>query len=97
MTYKAEGDVLQADAILQKGYTYKIFMCNDTVSKTYLSKMLLSLDDIVMALFDTVEKNTINAQWIIYTTQPPFSRQITITRKIMPPGVMRKVMRGILS
>ena len=34
MTYTEEGGGLQTYAIFQKGYTYKIFMCNDPVSKT---------------------------------------------------------------
>ena len=36
MTYKEEGDELLADDILQKVYTYQIFMCNDP--KNILSK-----------------------------------------------------------
>ena len=55
MTYKVEGDGLQADALFQKGYTYKSFMCTDPVLKTYLSKILSPLHDRLMALFDTVE------------------------------------------
>ena len=55
MTHKSEGDGLQTYDIFHKGYTYQIFMCNDTVSKTYLSKRMLPLDDRPMTLFDTVE------------------------------------------
>ena len=51
MTYKAEGDGLQTHAIFQKGYTYQIFVCNDLVSKSYLSNRLSPLDTRVMDLF----------------------------------------------
>ena len=50
-----------------------------------------------MAIFDTVEKNTTNTKWIIYTTQPPFPRQIKIMRKILTHGVTRNGNIGILS
>ena len=56
MTCKYEGYGLQTDAIFQKGYTYKIFMWNYPMSKTYLSKRLLPIDSRAMALFDSVEE-----------------------------------------
>ena len=37
MTHKAEVDVLQADALCQKRYTYQIFMYNDPAPKIYLA------------------------------------------------------------
>ena len=43
---------------------YQIFMYNDTVSKTYLSKSLSPLGGRVMALFDTVEGK--NHQYTMY-------------------------------
>ena len=55
MEYKAEGYVLQTDALFRKGYTCQIFMCNYPVSNTYFSKRLSSLDARVMDLFGTVE------------------------------------------
>ena len=55
MTYKGEGDGLQADALFQKGYTYKSFMCTDPDLKTHLSKIMSPLHDILMTLFDTIE------------------------------------------
>ena len=54
--YKAKGDVLHKYALCQKGYTYKIPMCNDSLPKTYLDKRMLSLHTRVMAFFDTVEE-----------------------------------------
>ena len=35
MTHETEYYGLHIDAIFQKGYTYKIFICNDPVSKIY--------------------------------------------------------------
>ena len=55
LMYKSKGDGLQTYALFQKGYKYKIFMCNDASPKTYSSKRMLILHDIVMAFFDTVE------------------------------------------
>ena len=55
MMYKAEGDGLQEDSLCQKGYIYQAFMCTDPNLKTYLSKILSPLHDILMALFDTIE------------------------------------------
>ena len=53
MMYKSEADLLQTDAHFQKGYIYQIFVCNDPVSKAYISKRLTPIDSILMALFDT--------------------------------------------
>ena len=54
MTYKAEGDGLQADDICKKGYTYQVFMCTDP-AQFFLSKILSPIHDRLMVLFDTVE------------------------------------------
>ena len=55
MMYKVEVYGLQADALFKKGYTYQAFMCTDPDLKTYLSKILSPLHDILIALFDTIE------------------------------------------
>ena len=57
-------------------------MCNDPLTKKYLDKRILSLHARVIAFFDTVEEKIINVQWIISTTQTPFSRQRTVLIKI---------------
>ena len=56
MMYKSKGDGLQTYAIFQKVCTYRIFMCNNPLPKTYLAKSMLPLYDIVMAFFDNVEE-----------------------------------------
>ena len=55
MMYKAEVYGLQVDALFQKGYTYQSFICTDPALKTYLSKIMSPLHDILMTLFDTIE------------------------------------------
>ena len=81
MKYKAKCDGLQTYAIFQRGYTYQIFMYYDRLPKPYLDESIFPLHARVMALFDTVEENAINAQCIISTTKPTFSRQRNIMRK----------------
>ena len=80
MMHTSKVDGLQTYYLCQKGYTYQIFMCNDTSPKTYLAKRMLPLHAIMTTLFYTAEKNTIKGQLIISITQPPFSRQRTIMR-----------------
>ena len=55
MTYKSDGYGLKIYDIFQKGYTYQIFMCNNPVSKKYLSKRLSPLGARGMELLDNVE------------------------------------------
>ena len=50
--------------------------------KTDLAKRMLLLHSRMMAFFNTVDENTINAQCIISTAQTHFSRQRTIMIKI---------------
>ena len=44
-------------------------MCNDPSPETYLAKRMLSLNDIVVALFDNVEEN--NHQCTIHNLYNP--------------------------
>ena len=81
MIYKAKGDGLQREAIFQKGYTYQIFMYNNPVSKTYLSKRPSLLDDRVMSLFDTVEGKHNQLPMDNLYKLDAYSRQCTIMRK----------------
>ena len=55
MIYKSKGDELQTYDICQKGYTYQIFICDDTFSETYIVNTIFSLHARVMTSFDTVE------------------------------------------
>ena len=52
ITYKAEGDGFQADALCQDGFTYQIWMRNDRAPAKYLKEGLSPLHSRVMGLFD---------------------------------------------
>ena len=56
MIYKAKSDGLHTYAIFQKGYKYKIFMCNDPFPNTYLAKRVLPIHARAMAFFENVEE-----------------------------------------
>ena len=56
MTHKEKGYGLQTYALCQKVYTYKIFICNDPLEKTYLAKRMLPLHSRVMDFFGTVDE-----------------------------------------
>ena len=72
-------------------YRHTFFVRKDTHIK-YLFEIILRPNKIskrifpfrarVVSFFNNVDENTINAQWIISTTQTPFSRQLTIMIKI---------------
>ena len=51
----------------------------------------------MMAFLILWRKNTINAQWIIYKNQTPFSRHRTIIGKLLTHAVKRKGKIGIAS
>ena len=55
ITYKAEGDGFQADALCQDGFTYQVFMRNDRAPAKYLKKGLSPLHLRVMGLFDSIK------------------------------------------
>ena len=54
ITYKAEGDVFQSDALCDEGFTYQVYMRNDHAPKKYLKQGLSPLHSRVMELFDDV-------------------------------------------
>ena len=55
ITYKAEGDGFQADALADNGYTYQIFMRNNPAPTKYIKQGLSPLHSRTMALFDSLE------------------------------------------
>ena len=57
ITYKAEGDGFQSDALCEDGYTYQIYMRNSPAPKKYLRKKLSPLHSRTMALFDSLQHN----------------------------------------
>ena len=54
ITYKAEGDGFQADALVDEGYCYQLFMKNDPPPRK--CSQYLPLHERVMALFDSTKE-----------------------------------------
>jgi hypothetical protein len=55
ITYKAEGDGFQCDALCQEGYYYQHYFRNDPPPNKYLNQDLSPLHSRCMWLFDSVE------------------------------------------
>ena len=55
ITYKAEGDGFQADALCDEGFIYQVYMRNDPAPKKYIKQVLSPLHSRVVALFDSVK------------------------------------------
>ena len=73
-------------------------MCNDPVSKEYLSKRLFPLDPRVMILFDTVEeKHHQQAMDNLYKSATFFKADCNHEKKVLTHGFTRKRMRCIPS
>ena len=53
ITYKAEGDGFQMDAVCNRGFTFLFYMQNQLAPKEYLDMGLSPLHYRVFALFDT--------------------------------------------
>jgi hypothetical protein len=54
MTYKAQGDGFQCDALCNEGYTFSFYFRNQPAPKTHLLLGLLPLHSQVMSLFDSL-------------------------------------------
>ena len=54
ITYKAEGDGFQADALCQEGFCYQVHMQNDPPPQKYIKKGLSPLHSCVMGMFDAL-------------------------------------------
>ena len=55
ITYKAEGDGFQVDALCDDGYCYQVYMRNDPAPKRYLKQGLSPLHYRTMSLFDLLK------------------------------------------
>ena len=55
ITYKAEGDGFQCDALCQDGFTYQFYFRNEPAPKRWKKLGLSPLHSRVMALFDTLK------------------------------------------
>jgi hypothetical protein len=96
ITYKAEGDGFQADALCQSGFTYQVHMRNDPAPKQYLSEGLSPLHSRVMALFDSLENSHHQCFMDNLYNSVSFCRAAyNHPKKVLTAGVTRKGARGI--
>ena len=96
ITYKAEGDGFQADALCQCGFTYQIHMRNDPAPKKYLDQGLSPLHSRVMALFDSVVSPHHQCFMDNLYNSASFCRAAyNHPKKVLTSGVARKGSRGV--
>ena len=96
ITYKAEGDGLQADALCDDGYTYQVYLFNDTAPKKYLKQGLSLLHSRTMALFDSLEDYYHHIGMDNLYNSAAFCRAAyNHPRKVLCYGVARMSGRGI--
>ena len=72
ITYKAEGDGFQADALCDNGYTYQVYMRNNPAPHKYLKQGLSPLHSRTMALFDSLKDDYHQVGMDNHTTQLRF-------------------------
>mmetsp|Transcript_10595 Transcript_10595/g.12010 ORF Transcript_10595/g.12010 Transcript_10595/m.12010 type:complete len:341 (-) Transcript_10595:756-1778(-) len=95
ITYKAEGDGFQCDALAQQGYCYQFYMRNDPPPKKYSSR-LSPLHARVMALYDTLCEKFHHIGFDNLYNSAAFCRASYLhEKKPLVHGVTRKGMRGI--
>ena len=97
ITYKAEGDGFQADALCQSGFTYQVHLRNDPAPKQYLSQGLSPLHSRVMGLFDSLGVNK-NHQYFmdnLYNSVSFCRAAYNHPNRVLTAGVTRKGARGI--
>ena len=98
ITYKAEGDGSQADALCDSGFTYQIFMRNDPAPKKYLKLGLSPLHSRVMSLFDTLKETYHHCSMDnLYMSAKFCKAAFNHKNKVLCQGVTRKGMRGLPS
>ena len=96
ITYKAEGDGFQGDALCQDGFTYQVFLRNDPAPKKYLDMGLSPLHSRVMALFDSLKDDHHQCAMDNLYNSAAFCRAaVNHKRKVLCHGVTRKGNRGI--
>ena len=96
ITYKAEDDGFQADALCDEGFKYKVYMRNDPAPKKYLKQGLSPLHSRVMALFNAVKDSYHHCTMDNLYNSAAFCRAaFNHTRDILCQGLIRKGMRGI--
>ena len=96
ITYKAEGDGFQCDALCEAGFTYQVYMRNDPAPRKYLKEGLSPLHARVMALYDSVEdQNHHCAMDNLYNSAAFCKAAYNHEKRVLVHGVTRKGMRGL--
>lgn len=96
ITYKAEGDGFQCDALCQEGYTYQFYMWNDPSPEKY--RRYSPLHARVMALYDTLVKEYHSCAFDNLYKSAMFCKELYGHPKYpLIHGVARKGGRGIPS
>ena len=96
ITYKAEGDGFQCDALCSDGYTYTFYFRNVPAPPEYLEKGLSTLHSRVMWLFDQVKsKHHRCGMDNLYTSVKFFKEAYCHEKKVLCHGVARKSGRGV--
>jgi Transposase IS4 len=72
ITYKAEGDGFQCDALCQEGYTYNFYYRNQPASSKYLEQDMSPLHARVLFMFYSLKEITTGVVWITFTSQQSF-------------------------
>lgn len=96
ITYKAEGDGFQCDALCQEGFTYQVYMRNDPAPEKYLKRGLSPLHSRVMALFDVLDDEYHHCAMDNLYNSVQFCRAaFNHAKKVLCHGVTRAGGRGI--
>ena len=96
ITYKAEGDGFQCDALCDNGFCYQFYFRNDPTNMDYVKTGLSPLHFRVMSLFDTVQdKYHVCGMDNLYNSATFCKRAWNHKWKVKVHGVTRKGMRGI--
>ena len=80
ITYKAEGDGFQCDAICDAGYTWTFFFRNMPAPQKWIRLGYLPLHSQILAMFDQLEEKTIIVGLIIFIYPPSLQKHLSRTR-----------------
>ena len=96
VTYKAEGDGFQLDALCEDGFCFQFYFRNDPTNVEYVKTGLSPLHSRVMKLFDSVEDDYhVCGMDNLYNSVTFCKRAWNHKRELNVHGVTRKCMRGI--
>jgi hypothetical protein len=95
ITYKAEGDGFQNDALGQDGWTHQVYFRNDPAPEKYLRMGLSPLHARVVWLFDCVKDNWHTCGLDNLYNSAKFCRFAYVENRVLINGVTRTGMRGL--